>query len=196
MKSLLVFLAVIATSLAWHNCASEECSWPKPLLSKAPWRHQKKIDFNTEANLQTESVTQDVFKAGHTYLIMGNNSKFLCCFTQNNGNQYVRAYRFIPDVSCRFIASTLDNGKVSLRIVEGKYLQQVMQRITPTADAIIPSAQFLVEANSSNKWSGDHNVYLKTDKGKYWSIQPNSDYVTAYDNQQNDYKKLTVMEAR
>ena len=196
MKSLLVFLAVIATALAWHNYAREERSWPKPLLPEAPWYHQKNFDFNMEANVQTESVTQDVFKAGQTYLIMDKYSKFLCCVTRNNGDQFVEALRSQPDESCRFIASTLENGRVSLRISgdEGKYLQEHNRDIRPTANAIIQSAQFSVKADNLTKWSGAHNVYLKSNTGRYLTIQKDN-YVNTYDDH-NDNKKLTVMEAR
>ena len=166
MKSILVFLTVIAATLAWRNYAQEEHSWPKPLPSRPLYLPH----FNKGASVQCGSFSTDVFKAGETYLILGPKNKFLSYTCASRC--YIEASKTYPDQHCRFTVSILDNGKVALSISgsERQYIKLNGDRIVPTGNAIDESAQFAVEVISPGPGTGAHYIRLKADNEFYWGI--------------------------
>ena len=168
MKSILVFLTIISATFAWRNYAQEERWLPKSFLSKLPWYITKNLDFNMEATVQWDSSKQDVFKAGRIYFIIGKNKNFLCA-----DESIIEASGKEPADSCRFIASIIENGKVSLQQEDamGNYLCLHGDTIMSNATVIDVLAQFIVEVSGSGPWIGTHYVYLKADNGKYWGLR-------------------------
>ena len=190
MKSILVFLAIISATFAWRSYAQEKRWLPKSFLSILPWDITKYYDFNMEANVQWDSSKQDVFKAGQTYFILGKNKKFLCA----SGNT-IKASGKKPADNCRFIASVIENGKVSLqqRDAMGNYVCLQGDTIMSNAPAITVSAQFIVEVSSIGRWTGTHYVYLKAENGKYWG-QDSNDKIEATSCTKETVNRMIVME--
>ena len=126
MKSLLISLFVIATAFAIPQWVEEENSpCLPPTCSSGPY-------VNDDPMIATEQATptplvQDVFEAGRTYLILGSNNKFLSVINYSGVagvNDYIQSVKNQQDVFCRFVASTLYNGKIALTAVaRGMYLQ-------------------------------------------------------------------------
>ena len=190
MKSLLIFFAVIAAAFAWWEEVSE----------------QDYRSSMTDANAQDHSHSEDVFQAGQSYLILGNNNKFLSAINYGGrgGQNYIQAVKTQQDGFCRFAASNLNNGKIALRGFNGKgrYLQlnpgQDHNNIRPTTDVIDESAQFEVEVDPNGPWLGAHYVYLKAKNGKYWGIVsgPVKNNIAAdYDDNDNDNTRFIVLDA-
>ena len=72
-------------------------------------------------NENDDPTIHNVFEVGKTYLILGNNNKFLSIINYGGTrgvNDYIESIKNQPDVFCRFVASTLYNGKIALRAVE------------------------------------------------------------------------------
>ena len=172
MKSLLIFLFVIAAASAF--------AVPNPLeemIEELVSKYQNENDDPTIHN---------VFEVGKTYLILGNNNKFLSIINYGGTrgvNDYIESIKNQPDVFCRFVASTLYNGKIALRAVErNMYLQLHGVYIQTIAGDLGTAAQLEVEVGdpiSETYWPGAHYVYLKADNGKYWGIESNSNKMVA-----------------
>ena len=145
---------------------------------------------------------QPVFEAGQTYLILGDNNKFLSIINYGGVpgvNDFIESVKLQPDVFCRFVASTLHNGKVALTAVERrKYLQRSsLDYIQPTAGAITTAAQFEVEMGapiSKMYWPGAHYVYLKADNGNYWGVSADNKIAATF-NTTEQATRLIVLEA-
>ena len=195
MKSLLIFVAVIAATFARPHLIQEERSWPRPSLSKVPWYPDKDGDPSVAA---TEHLHQNVFKAGQIYLILGNNNQFLSSI-DDGGEDYLQAVKTKLDVFCRFAASEIENGTVALRGFEGegKYLQFNEGNIRPTSEVIDKSAEFIVEVSSDGPWRGAHYVYLKAENGKYWGItdSPVPNNIAAIYDSREEATRMIVLDA-
>ena len=188
MKSLLVFIAVIAVTLAWRNYAQYEHFWPMPLPSE-PHHHPPKFDFNMEATVQ---LGKNIFKSGQKYFILGGNDKFLCCLGKKCS---VKASGNLPKKSCCFIASNIGNGIVAFKSCrEEKYMQLVKDRIRPTSDVINQTAQFTVVVSSPGKWTGAQYVYLKACNDMYWGVNKTESIVNVTYATTVSATKMTVME--
>jgi hypothetical protein len=190
MKSILVLLAIISATFAWRNYAQEERWLPKAFLPKLPWDITKNLDFNMEATVQCDYSKQDVFKAGRIYLISAKNKHFLC----DSDNNTIIASALKPANSCRFIASIIENGKVSLQqqYAMGNYLYLRNTTIMSNAADIGVLAQFIVEVSSIGPWIGAHYVYLKADNGKYWGL--NDIEIEATSSTKETINRMIVME--
>ena len=199
MRSLLIFLAVIAATIASPYLEQEQRSWPRPSLSKVPWYPSENRDTNTGATGRvTKSFSQNVFKAGHIYLILGDNNQFLSAI-DHGGENYLQADKTEQDEFCRFAASEIDNGTVALRGFdgEGNYLQLNEGSIRPTSHVIDASALFIVEVSSNGPWRGAHYVYLKAGNGKYWGLTgtPVPNNIAAIYDTQLEETRMIVLDA-
>ena len=186
MKSLLILLAVVATTFAWPSEEWAEWNSPNRMQYGAPWEINKNIDTNMEATEQsrrTKSRTarrprtpcQEVFEPGHIYLMLGNNNLFLSSIN-NAGQVFLQSIKTQQDEFCRFAVSVLNNGKVAFRDFAGQglYLQLNpgggANSIRPTSAVIDDSAQFEVQESGPGPWKGAHYVYLRAANGNYTGI--------------------------
>ena len=158
------------------------------------------ILFFVIAAVFADSHEQDVFEAGQTYLMLGSNNKFLSLINYGGdaGYNYIESTKTQQDVFCRFVASTLHNGKVALTPVgTTKYLQLSGNTIQPTAGAITTAAQFEVEVGDpiSEMWCpGAHFVHLKAANGNYWGFGVGNRMVATF-NTTEEATRLIVLEA-
>ena len=127
-------------------------------------------------NESNDPKTQDVFKVGKTYLILGSNNKFLSIIGRSGipgdyNHDYIEASKDQQDVFCRFAASPLYNGKIALASIRRKtYIQLRGECIQILPGDLNTAAQFEVEVGSPGPWPGARYVYLKAANGKYWGI--------------------------
>ena len=203
MKSLLIFLAIVAATFSLPNSANER--HPSPNLSpfNAPWYLNENIDTNKAAS-QAQPRRQDVFKAGRIYLMLGNNNLFLAALDHIGGESYIQSIIAQQDIFCRFAVSILERGKVAFRSLDGHglYLQLNpgggVNSIRPTSAVIDDSAQFEVEVGGPGPWSGAHYVYLKAENGNYWGIVQTPgipDNIAADYEEREQATRLIVLEA-
>ena len=146
------------------------------------------------------SHEQDVFEAGHSYLMLGSNNKFLSLINYGGdaGYSYVESTKPQQDTFCRFVASTLHNGKVALTPVgRTEYLQLSGNAIQPTTSAITTAAQFEVEVGapiSEIWWPGARSVYLKADNGNYLGVGGGNRMLATFTTKE-EATRLIVLEA-
>ena len=208
MKSLVIFLAVVAATFAWPNLVDEQRPAPNSSPFRPPWYLNKNINSNKAAKEQHfhKHGGWDVFEAGQIYLILGNNNLFLSAINYGGtgGENYIQSIKSQQDGFCRFAVSILENGKVALRDFGGggRYLQlnpgSGVNSIRPTSDVIDDSAQFEVEVGGPGPWKGAHYVYLKANNGKYWGIVNNGpvrDNIAADYAEREEATRLIVLEA-
>jgi len=72
--------------------------------------------------------SQDVFKDGHTYIFLANNSHYFGRMSHNN-IEFVEAEKTSINETCLFHASTLGNGKVAFQADNGmgSYVSRIYQ---------------------------------------------------------------------
>ena len=145
---------------------------------------------------------QDVFEAGHSYLILGNNNKFLSVINYGGVagvRDYIESIKNQQDTYCRFVASTLHNGKIALTSAPRKmYLRLRGGYIQTTPHGLGTRAQFEVEVEdpiSEIHWPGAHYVYLKANNGKYLGIESNTNKMVATYDTKETATRLIVLEA-
>ena len=68
---------------------------------------------------------QDVFEAGHTYVIMANNGRYISRI-HRSGINYIEAEKISIDLFSRFRAGVLGDGRIALKADdgEGNYLNK------------------------------------------------------------------------
>ena len=211
MKSLLIFLAMVAATFAWPtNSADERHPAPNPLPFNVPQYLYEDINTNIAAKKHHRHPDhshqgQNVFKAGRIYLILGNNNLFLTAGPRIGIELYIQSIQLQQDESCHFAVSILESGKVAFRSFggDGAYLQLNPGRtpgvnsIRPISNVINDSTQFEVEVSHPGPWDGAHYVHLKAENGKYWGIvqEPVEDNIAAdYEDRVED-TRLIVLEA-
>ena len=121
------------------------------------------------------SGNQDVFKAGHTYIFLANNGKYLSRIRRGVVD-HIEAEKISIDYFCRFRASIMGDGKVAFQGDDGNwdYLSRITrfsnQNIEAAKKAIDIHSMFDVEVVTPGPWNGAQYVHLKADNGKYWGI--------------------------
>ena len=205
MKSLLVFLAVVAATFAWPNSADERLPAPNPLL---PQYLYENFDTNVAAKDKNRSPShpgRNVFKAGRIYLMLGNNNLFLTASHRLGVERFLQSIQPQQDENCHFAVSILESGKVAFRNIggdlDGYYLRLdplgSENSIRPTSTVIDDSAQFEVEVSHPGPWDGAHYVHLKAENGKYWGIvqDPVDNNIGAVYEDRVEATRLIVLEA-
>ena len=206
MKSLLIFLAVLAAAFAAPEFVNKWASWPaEEQLNLEP--------FEGTVKHHHPGCGQNVFQDGKIYLIIGNNNKFLSSINHGGpgGENFIQSVKLQQDQFCRFAASVLDDGTIALKGFEGngKYLRLnpgdepnlpglIGNSIRPTGDVIDDYAKFKVEVGQDGPWEGAHYVYLNAANGQYWGIidTPVPDNIAAhYRRNVNHNTRLIVLEA-
>ena len=118
------------------------------------------------------------FHAGHTFVILANNGKYLSRI-HRNGVDYIEAEKVSIDLCCRFRASVLGDEKIALRADDGahNYLSRVnrggLDNIEAAKTSIDAPSEFLAVSDETvfpPQWNGAHYIYLKANNGKYWGI--------------------------
>ena len=204
MKSLLIFLVIVAATLAWPNAADERHPSPNPLPFDAPWYLNENSDTNMAVKEQrrgSRSPSQNVFKAGQIYLFLGNNNLFLCSLHRVGGDVYLQSIASQQESLCRFAVSILESGKVAFSFPGDRHYLQLnpgggVNSIRPTSPVIDDSAQFEVEVAGPGPWDGAHYVYLKAENGKYWGIvqEPVQNNIAADYEDREEATRLIVLE--
>ena len=179
MKSLLIFLFVIAAASAFV----------------VPNQIEELVSGYLNKN--NDPTIQNVFEVGQAFLILGSNDKFLSVINYGGVagvNDYIESRKDKLDVFCRFVASTLYNGKIALRAVERKmYLQLRGEYIQTITGDLSTAAQFEVEVEDETYGPEVHYIYLKADNGKYWGIESNSyKMVATYDTKETATRLIVL----
>ena len=149
---------------------------------------------------------QSVFQAGHTYVILANNGKYLSRIRRGEID-YIEAEKVSIDWPSRFRASVLGDGKIALRANDGEnnYLSRVyrggLNNIEAAKTSIDVACEFQVEVDDSgvSQWNGAHYIYIKANDGKYWGIVDRGDQngkIEANYESKNDASRFIVMEAK
>ena len=119
---------------------------------------------------------QDVFEAGHTYVIMANNGRYISRIDRS-GINYIEAEKISIDLFSRFRASVLGDGRIALKADdgEGNYLSRIdrgRDNIEAAKIHIDIFSEFEVErgAIGPDKWNGTRYIYFKADNGKFWGF--------------------------
>ena len=147
------------------------------------------------------------FHAGHTYVILANNGKYLSRI-HRSGVDYIEAEKVSIDWPSRFRASVLGDGKIALRANDGanNYLSRVyrngLNNIEAAKTSIDVACEFQVESDESvfpPQWNGAHYIYLKANDGKYWGIVDRGDQhgkIEANYDSKTEATRFIVMEAK
>ena len=118
------------------------------------------------------------FHAGHTFVILANNGKYLSRI-HRRGVDFIEAEKESIDCYCRFRASVLGDGKIALRADDGahNYLSRVckigLNNIEAAKTSIDEACEFLAVSDETvfpPQWNRAHYIYLKADNGKYLGI--------------------------
>ena len=111
-------------------------------------------------------------EAGKTYVLMGNNGRFVSRIRRGDVD-FMEAEKQTIDLFTRLRASVLYNGKVSFRSDNGghlylsRYTRSGVQNVEAAKSAIDIHSEFSVDIVEEN---GVHFIYLKADNGLYVGI--------------------------
>ena len=146
-----------------------------------------------------------IFKAGHTYIFLANNGKYLSRIRRGEVD-YIEAEKVSIDYYCRFRACIMGDGKIALQGDDGKwdYLSRInrdsFDNIEAAKKAIDIYSMFDVEVVTPGPWNGARYVHLKADNGKYWGIVERSysrqNIEAYYDNNLDEATRFIVLEAQ
>ena len=113
---------------------------------------------------------QSPIKAGHTYVLLAHNRKFLSRIRRGLVD-YIEAEKSMIDVFCYFRASALYNNKVSFKGDNGGW--NFLSRINRFGRDNIEAAKPHIDQYSEFEVEYDKNkggVYLKADNSKYLGV--------------------------
>ena len=131
--------------------------------SSAQFAKRLHVDF-------TKDKQQDVFEAGHTYIFLANNGKYVSRIRRGEVD-HIEAEKTSMDLYCRFRTSVMGNGKVAFRGDDGDwhYLSRIdrgAQNIEAAKGVVDKFSEFEVEVATPGPWNRARYVYLKADNGK------------------------------
>ena len=195
MKSLLIFLAVLAAAFATPELVNEWPSWPA----------EEQLNLEPFEGTVQQKGGQNIFEGGKIYLFLGYNNKFLSSVNHGGpgGKDYLQSIKLQQDQFSRFAATVLDDGRIALKDFngDGKYLQldpsQETTSIRPTGDVIDDSAKFKVVRERHGPWKGAHYVHLWASNDRYCGIihSPVPDNIAAHFRRLRPGTRLIVLEA-
>ena len=146
---------------------------------------------------------QDVFKAGHTYVFLARNGKYVSRILRGEVD-YIEAEKTSIDYFCLFRANILGDGKVAFKADDGNedYLSRIYryhQNVEAAKKAIDIYSMFDVEVVTPGPWNGAHYVHLKADNGKYLGVVKRGsrqNIEAYYDSKCDENTRFTVLEAQ